>query len=497
MKNFTVKKTMLCAALLLAVAAHTACSDMTPAETNTPGTAGNTETAAGQDDTAVPEETEEAYVYPELDCGGDTFTVLNASTSWGFYHYMDFDAPTGEILDDAVYERNRFVEEKFNLKFDIVEEDIDQNYNKYRNAINAQDDAYDVAYIRCDRLASFMADGSLYNLLDYEQFQLEKPWWDQVIREKSLIGDKNKLYFAGNDFSLIGFEGTLCCYFNEKMLANLDLETPYELVRNGQWTIDRLQEYALAGANLNGDSNFSWQENGNAIYGLASYEDSLNAFITGGGENYVTIDDAGQPVLLQNMERFYNIVDKAFKIYSTDGAFIFMNGSGNSHYEMIFKNGRSLFTIAEIKASSKYRDMEDTFGIVPIPKYDEDQENYYSHRTHVCLTMSMPVTNPDPERTGIVMDALSYLSSTDILPVFYHVKVAQKGLRNEDSIEMLGIISGSRSFDIGEGYAWTEELSAKVNTAVVNNKRNNVMSLVDSYRKSIEASFAKTLEFMK
>ena len=72
------------------------------------------------------------------------------------------------------------------------------------------------------------------------------------------------------------------------MLADLGLETPYDLVRDGAWTIDKLHEYATAGANLNGDSSFAWDENGSAIYGLASYEDSLNAFITGGGESYVS-----------------------------------------------------------------------------------------------------------------------------------------------------------------------------------------------------------------
>ena len=164
---------------------------------------------------------------------------------------------------------------------------------------------------------------------------------------------------------------------------------------------------------------------------------------------------------------------------------------------MIFKNGRSLFTVAEIKASSKYRDMDMTFGIVPIPKYDEAQDKYYSHRTHVCLTMSMPKTNPEPERTGIIMDTFAYLSKRDILPEYYNVKVAQKGLRNEDSIEMLGIISEGRGFDIGDGYGWTVDLWSKVNTMLVSTRQNNVASLVDSYRAAIEADIQKTLDLMK
>ena len=62
---------------------------------------------------------------------------------------------------------------------------------------------------------------------------------------------------------------------------------------------------------------------------------------------------------------------------------------------------------------------------------------------------------------------------------------------------MLGIISESRGFDIGEGYGWTEDLSAKVNTMLVSTKKNNVASLVDSNRSKIEESINKTLELMK
>ena len=108
---------------------------------------------------------------------------------------MDFETQTGESLDDAVYERNRFVEEKYNMKLEIVEDDIDKNYEKYRSSILAGDDTYDTAYIRCDRIASFIADGYLTNLLDNTGIQLDKPWWDQTVTEKSLIGDKKEAVF--------------------------------------------------------------------------------------------------------------------------------------------------------------------------------------------------------------------------------------------------------------------------------------------------------------
>ena len=110
--------------------------------------------------------------------------------------------------------------------------------------------------------------------------------------------------------------------------------------------------------------------------------------------------------------------------------------------------------------------------------------------------MSVPVTNSDPARTGIIIDAMAYESYRDILPIYYDVKVSQKGLRNEESIEMLGIIRAGRSFDIGEGYGWTEDLSAKINTMYVSSKKNNIASTLESSRSAIEAAIEKTMEYL-
>jgi len=252
---------------------------------------------------------------------------------------------------------------------------------------------------------------------------------------------------------------------------------------------------AKEGANLMGDSSFAWAENGSCIYGMTTYDDAVSGFLTGAGESFLTISD-GQPALIDGNERFYSLFDKINAFTSEDGTFLFMNGSGASHYEMIFKNNRALFAIAEIKASAKYRDMEESFGIVPIPKYDEAQQQYYSHRTHVCPTVSVPVTNPDPGRTGIILDALAYESWKDILPIYYDIRVSQKGLRNEESIEMLSIIRDTRAFDIGEGYAWTEDLSSRVIALYSAKKGDQLVSTIEKQRAKVEAAIAKTMEFL-
>ncbi len=483
---------LLLSATALLLALLSACGGDTP---TTP-----TETASAGTDTAAVTETAEgdvpAYDYPELDMGGDTFTILNADmTHWTFYSYIDFEEQSGEVLDDAVFLRNRNMEERYNFTLDGIEGSIDTNFNDYRVAITAGDDTYDVCFARYDRFASFVTDGMIYNLLDYPEFRLDQPWWDYLVNEKSRLGAGDAQYFAASDITLSGLEGTVCVFFNETMMNNLDIARPYRLVRDGTWTMDAMFELCKKGVNLNGDQNFTWQTNGNAVYGIVTFEDAINAFLTGTGMTYVEVKD-GTPALVSDNERFYDMFSKLHDFTSTPGNFLYLNGADNDHYEMAFKHGRTLFTVAEIKACSKYRDMDETFGIVPMPKYDETQSQYYSHRTHVCPTMTVPVTNLEPAKAGIILDALAYESYRDILPIYYDIRLSQKGLRNEESIEMLSIIRNTRSFDIGEGYGWTEDLAAAINTMYATTTQNNIASKLDSMRRGIEKKIQKTMEYI-
>ena len=79
------------------------------------GSTGETTTAA---------ETEPAYDWPDVDLGGKKFSILNSSTTWGFYTTLDLEAETGDVLDDTVYRRNFLLEVKLNFEFEVSEIDI-------------------------------------------------------------------------------------------------------------------------------------------------------------------------------------------------------------------------------------------------------------------------------------------------------------------------------------------------------------------------------------
>ena len=437
--------------------------------------------------------TDPEYIYPELDCGGDSFTILNLENVWAMYTYLDHESMTGEIIDDAVYNRNRMLEDKFNFKLEVIEYPIDDCYKQVQTTVTAGDDIYDAAYVRGAFIGATVSGGLALNLYDIPELKLDKPWWNQSVISEATVGTDDKaLYFIQNDLSLCAFDLVWAIYFNENMMEKLGKDMPYDTVREGKWTIDALNTMLKWGTNLNGDDNFAFSYDKSSIYGLTSFYRLCDAMIIGAGNRYVTKGADGVPALSLENDRFYSTAEKLANIFGTEGDYIEANQNGVS-YDAIFMSGRALFYGGEVKASGVFRDMDDSFGILPLPKYDESQENYCSWMNYDTPTLIIPATCSDTSRTGILLDALSYHSYKDVLPAYYNIRVSQKSLRNDDSIEMLGIIRDSLYYDASITFGWTSNLAAALRTAIVGGD-SNVASIIAANKSAVEENITKTLD---
>ena len=161
---------------------------------------------------------------------------------------------------------------------------------------------------------------------------------------------------------------------------------------------------------------------------------------------------------------------------------------------MIFKDGRALMLSAQLKAANFYRDMDATYGIVPVPKWDESQENYVNLRTFSYL-MVIPVTNNRQHETGAIMDAMSYITYDKVMPAFYNGRISQKILRNDESIEMMNIIRSSRHYDLGTIYGVYNDFSNKI-SGIINQKSTDFSSMVASFKPTIEKNLESLMAAM-
>ena len=161
-------------------------------------------------------------------------------------------------------------------------------------------------------------------------------------------------------------------------------------------------------------------------------------------------------------------------------------------YMYIFTSGRSLFLTAEIKAAQLMRDVEMTFGIVPLPKLDEQQESYYVDCVNTCTYSTIPNTNTHLTETAAASDYISYLGNRDVLPVDYGNVMEQKGLRNEDSVEMLDIVLSSKTIDIATLFGWNNVMYQALRSKLFAGD-DGVASTIEKYESKIGKSIEDTL----
>ena len=446
-------------------------------------------------------ETPEAddYDFPELDLGGNNFNFLNPSQTWEFYNDIVLEAETGEILDDAIYARNRTVEEKFNINLVEIKVDIGETENRIKNTVLAGDDVYDAMYCPAysnGSIGALITQGLFYNLKDITELKLDQPWWNQNIQEETSIGSGNKVYFALPDINIMSLQTPWCVYINEDMMKTLGLDLPYSLVKEGKWVYERLNEYAKSGAQLNGAADFKWDANGPAVYGLTAWEHGIGALFCASGERFVSKDSNGMPSLSVGSERFMSAADRITEITGTDGVYQSANDWPNPfNFQYIFRDGKALTMIGELKAADSLRQIDTTFGIVPLPKYDETQSRYYSPVTMQMPVLCVPVTNQDTHGTGIILDAMAYLSYKNITPVFFDVTMSQKQLRNDESIEMLQIIKETVVYDLGTAYGWSADLFLTIR-GDLDKGRNNALTTIERQSGRIESAIAQTMELI-
>ena len=470
-------------AALMAVGTFTACAS---SDNGSEGETQGTTAAPVIAETTPAPETEPEYIYPDVTYGGDEFAMLNAADRWNMiYHVLPAEL-TGESLNDTRYELNKRIEDRFQVKLtetSIAYADIQAYAQK---ELLAQTAVHDVFFLTPLQIATFMSSGYMHNLLEIDQLNIEEPWWDQTLRKDNTLMDN--LYFLSGAYHLQAMEATSAFFFNKEMLNNLGLEDPYTLVRDGKWTLDKLYEMSAQAAQLNGDSSFGYDAGGNSVYGTVTMTNIFTAFVLGGEAYYVKHGDDGKPVISFTDEHFYNVCAKVANLTSSEGLYKY-----NDHIEL-FKAKRALFLGCEVKsAANELRDMDNEFGILPVPKYDEAQENYVSNLLWATHFFSIPVTCDNVERAAIIMDAMNYEAMKEVLPVYYD-RVCYKGLRDEDSIEMLEIIRNGLYYNWGLSYGWLDSIEKPVNNDYLKQGNGNVASLANSAKKVVEKLIQKTLD---
>lgn len=437
---------IILAALLLAPTLAACASD---GDSPTTGT----ESSASLTDTTTPE-TEEEYL-GEKNLDGFTFRVnaRGASTGNGAFYVQDFytEETTGETINDAVYERNDIMQSKYNFKIEQVYSAADQ-LGELRAAVSSGD-AIQAAIVLNTSVAALAQEGYLMDLYSLPYVDFTASWWDQNAVEAFTILDK--MFFTSGDMNLVAFDRTCVVTFNKTLLADNNLENPYDLVKAGTWTIDKMYEMAVQ-VNRDMDSDGKLTSDSGDVVGLFVYNMAPQYYYYGAGERISTFNDEGVPQLTVYNDRSAEVVDKLFRYLNKSNTDV-ITGLWAPMSKMFTEN-RALFANVSVSdAKNSFREnCEEDFGFLPIAKYDESQDRYYNlvgmhDWTHFWC---VPTSCSDADSVGFLLEAFAYYSTDTVRAAYYDITLSGKVVRDRESNDMLDLIFANRVYDIATIYDW-------------------------------------------
>ena len=236
--------------------------------------------------------------------------------------------------------------------------------------------------------------------------------------------------------------------FNTGEFSNRDITSPYDLVRAGNWTYDAFKEIIRDTAtDLDGDGKF---KNGD-FFGMNCDSTTAHSFYYGMGQTLT--DNQLQPLVAG--DRQTSVLEDLRSLFKSNDIDADSFLTDTYAPNLSFMNGNALFNCMCVIDLSMFRDSETDYGIVPLPKYDESQKNYVSLGNVYAMTGLCVPVSADPasfDDLGLFIEAMTALSHVKSMPEAYESTLLARETRDEESVEMLQLITESLTLDFGYLY---------------------------------------------
>ena len=269
-------------------------------------------------DTAVTEAVETKEIYdpqlPDMDFGGETFTI--AMRGQDYNNDFTIDATTGDPVDDAIYARMDYIESTYNVDLELMGcgESSTVNtgsemYNKLTKLMMAGDNAFDAINTSPYCQAGLASSGYLLDMNDIKYINLDQPWWNQNAKESLSFYDC--VYFCSGDITTGDDSCISVLLFNKSIVSQFDLDNPYDDVRNGTWTMDKMIENCKA---VTGDIDGNGVQDEFDRWGFTFWQDAIFSMMLATGATGGKTDEDGVPTYTATDDFFVDAFNKVFKL---------------------------------------------------------------------------------------------------------------------------------------------------------------------------------------
>ncbi len=435
----------------------------------------------------------------DFNMNGETVGVLTRNT----YRKIDWDggdAKDSEVLAQAVFNRTEAVQQRLGLTFSLT--DLELGYDDYgaaiQEAVMAGDDSWQIILAAGNASIRLGNDHLFLNVSENPYLDFEREWWAGDLMENMSIDGKTVRYMVG-DATMNTYYYAYVTFFNKRIYENNfgDSDDLYKKALENDWFYDDLMVMSEAAYNdVNGDGKMDEEDTFGMFFDnqwIASYMQDASGLKT------FERDENGYPLLSHDTERGMEILDKFYTlVYDTPGVDADWNLWGRAER---FTDGVVLFQMTTLSQTDgdAFRNMEDDYGILPMPRVDEKQESYIAPITTSATFITIPKTCTD-ERIGGVIEALSSESYRNVVEVFYESALKMKYSRDAYSGQCIDIVKnclfktflGEYSARIGGTYFLTNALVEHSKnyvsrySSMVTSTNKKIVDTIDAINKASE-----------
>ena len=413
------------------------------------------------------------------------YTSVNAvSTGMGNSNFLIEGDPEqdGNLVNDAVLERNVTVEEDLGVKLvfipaDLGQMDVQADIMKYSSSGL---DEFDLIINDIFGLGPLVISGHFRNVLDPEcEFDFDRPYWYRDFMEDLRMMDGYQFVLAGDFFADILRSAHLLLLNKEIYLNyyNRAADEVYDMVTNFEWTYDKMNEIITdkyVDLNLNntvdrGD-RFGYINGGSWGWFIP--------FSVSGNPPYIVRDEDGIPSLaLLEGERANTLASKMGMIIHNDSTNL---SFGDGSTLTAFTNGECLIASGERMGSLEnpvLRQMESDAAVLPYPMLFSSDQKYVTS-AHDTTEMGFILTTvTDLAFVSIVTEVLNRETAKTVIPKYYRESLQLQCVDDEKAAAMLDVIHDNfdNGFILAYNYALGNRVFDAIYTAAESNREFSVV----------------------
>lgn len=482
MKAFKRSLSLILALLMLLSAVSCSESAENSADETTAAPTTSAEVPAAEE--TVPEEDDGKTHYADeiaaVDYDGWTLHIANDALNPEYFSAFTVEEETGDAFNDAIYNRNLRVSEKFNV---TLEENYTGSVNLIKNSVTAGTGDVGFGYVLFYNCMGLISQNYVKPISDMPVFDLSKPYWDRGSQETLTMG--GKLYYGHCDISFDHYEGMALLFYNGTLLDDNSIsETPYELYTSGKWTLDAM--YNMMTQVVRDENGDGVMDPAHDIFGWAGREFEYLPSLYSSNLRLINYDTATETYTMNLVDDGIMAVGDMLNKIINDKT-IALPGR-NDETRNLFKEGGVLFYSRLMGDFRNLRDKEDDYGIISYPSIEENTDGMVYIQNP--FTIMIPSDCADDERLATLIEALAADTYDNVLDIYIDKAVIGKGARDLESANLLRTFITKRAYDLSYAFDVFDVITA-YNTSIPS---GNYASAASRYEKVFTRKIGKSLE---